>query len=85
MPKKPTLPTKLEVDINVDKTPILFTEHIFIHSSSNGITLDFGQKLGPNPKIHIVSRLGMSRTQAKNLFQELGKILAITETGTSKQ
>jgi len=41
--------------------------------------LDVTQKLGSTNQARIVARLGMSRTQAKKLAQELGKLIAITE------
>ena len=86
MAKKTTSsnPKAVQIDINLDQTPIFYTENIFISSSPYGINLDFAQKLGPTNKMRIVSRIGMSREQAKKLLQELGKTLAITEAVKKK-
>ncbi len=77
MPLSP--PAKVQIDVNLDTTPILYTDNIFIGTNQYGLVLDFAQKLGPTQKVRIVSRIGMSREHAKKFLEELGKILAITE------
>lgn len=67
------------IDVNLDTTPILYTDRIFMSTNVEGVTLDIAQKLGPTNKVRIVSRIGMSREHAKKLVNELGKLLAMTE------
>lgn len=67
------------IDVNLDTTPILYTDNVFMTSNEYGVTLDVAQKLGPTRKMRVVSRVGMSREHAKKLVNELGKLLAMTE------
>lgn len=69
----------LEIDVNLDKTPILFTDNVYMTTNEDGLVLDFAQKLGPTNKVRIVSRVGMSRQHAKKFLNELGKLLVMTE------
>lgn len=79
---------EMAVSINLDNTPILYTDNILLSTNENGLVMDIGQKLGGGQQMRIVSRVGMSRTHAKKLLEELGKLLALTEgkrqTGKSK-
>ncbi len=70
-------PQSMEFNINLDTTPILYTDSIFMSSSPFGVILDIGQKIGD--RVRIVSRIGMSREHAKKFIDELAKLLAITE------
>jgi len=67
------------VNINLDSTPILFTDNIFMTTNEDGVTLEVGQKIIASDQIRIVTRIGMSRTHAKKFVAELGKLLAMTE------
>lgn len=67
------------IDINLDTTPILYTDNVYMSANEFGIVLDIAQKLGPTNKLRIVSRIGMSREHAKRFVNELGKLLAMTE------
>lgn len=69
----------LEIDVNLDKTPILYTDNVYMTTNEDGLVLDFAQKLGPTNKVRIVSRIGMSRQHAKKFLNELGKLLVMTE------
>ncbi|MFW5703232.1 MAG: hypothetical protein ACOCXQ_00150 [Patescibacteria group bacterium] len=73
----------INVDVNLDTTPILYTDNIIMTINENGVVFDIGQKLGPTNKLRIVNRVGMSREHAKKFLTELGKIIAMTE-GTSQ-
>lgn len=68
---------QMEFNINLDTTPILYSDSIFMSSGPYGVILDVGQKIGN--KVRIVSRVGMSREHAKKFITELSKLLAITE------
>ena len=67
------------IDVNLDSTPVLYTDNVFMSTNEFGVMLDVAQKLGPTNKLRIVSRVGMSREHAKKLVNELGKLLAMTE------
>lgn len=70
---------EVNIDVNLDTTPILYTDNIFMTTNVNGVVLDICQKLGPTNKMRIVSRIGMSREHAKLVLKELGKLLAMTD------
>lgn len=70
---------EMQVNINLDTTPILYTDNIFITTDEDGVVLDFCQKLGPSNQIRVVSRIGMSKTHAKKFLTEMSKLLAMTE------
>lgn len=67
------------VDVNLDTTPILYTDNILMSTNEYGVVFDMAQNLGPTNKLRIVSRVGMSREHARKFITELGKLLAMTE------
>lgn len=69
----------IAVNVNLDTTPILYTDNVFMSTNEDGVVLDVCQKLGSSNQLRIVSRIGMSRVQAKKFVSELGKLLAMTE------
>ena len=70
---------KVEVNLNLDTTPILYTDNIFMSSNEYGLVLDIGQNVVGTKQLRIVSRVGMSREHAKKFIEELGRLLAMTE------
>lgn len=70
---------EVNLNINLDETPILYTENIYMSTSEDGLTLDVAQKLVGTNQQRIVTRIGMSREHAKKFLKELGNLLAITE------
>lgn len=69
----------LDLNINLDTTPIVYTDNIFMNANEDGIVLDIGQKLFNTNKVRVVARLGMSRSHAKKFIREMSKLLAITD------
>lgn len=69
----------LNVNINLDTTPILYTDNVSISANEDGIVFDFIQRVGVTNQAKVVSRVGMSRSHGKKFVTELGKLLAITE------
>jgi len=67
------------VNINLDTTPIMYTDNIFMNANEDGIVLDVGQKVFNTQQVRIVARVGMSRSHAKKFVAEMGKLLAMTE------
>lgn len=70
---------QIAVNINLDNTPILYTDNILLSTNEDGLTMDVGQKLVGTNQMRIVTRIGMSREHAKKFLHELGKLLALTE------
>ena len=69
---------QLSVSVNLDTTPVLYTDNIFMSTNEDGLVLDICQKLGNN-QVRVVSRVGMSRSHAKKFLKELSKLMAMTE------
>ena len=70
---------QMQININLDTTPILYTDNILLTTNEDGLVLDVAQKVGPSNQMRIVSRIGMSRDHAKKFLKELGNLLAMTD------
>lgn len=70
---------ELEININLDTTPVLYTDNIIMTSNEDGVVLDICQKIGNTNKARIVSRIGMSREHAKKFIEHLSKLLNQSE------
>ena len=71
--------SQVAVNVNLDTTPILYTDNIFMSTNEYGLVLDVCQKIGNANQLRIVTRVGMSREHAKIFLREMGKLLAMTE------
>jgi len=69
----------MNVNVNFDTTPILFTDNVMINTNPDGVTLNFMQQLMNTNQLRVVGRIGMSREHAKRFVKEIGKLLAMTE------
>jgi hypothetical protein len=76
-----------EININLETTPILYTDNINMTANGDGVVLNVMQRLGPTNKMRIVARIGMSRVHAKKFLEKFGKLLLVTEgkEATGKQ
>ena len=72
-------PQELAVNINLDTTPILYTDNVIITVNPDGVVLDVTQRLANTNQVRVVARVGMSREHAKKFTAELGRMLALTE------
>ena len=70
---------EMAVNINLDTTPILYTDNIYIVTNPDGIVLNVMQSVAGTNQLRIVSRIGMSREHAKRFVTEMGRLLALTE------
>lgn len=70
---------QVQISVNLDSTPVLYTNNINMTVSPDGIVLDVMQRLGPTNQVRIVSRIGMSREHAKKFIDKLGKLLLKSE------
>jgi len=78
MEDKKQLNQEVAINLNLDTTPILFTDNVLMTTNEDGFVMDICQKLG-STQMRIVARIGMSRSHAKKLLKEMGKLLAMTE------
>ena len=62
-----------KVTVDAHKTPIYYTNSVFIGSDNYGVTLDFAQRVGPTADQNIVARVGMSAEHAKSLLKVLNE------------
>ena len=76
---KPISKGNMGVSVNLDTTPILYTDNIHIMTNSDGVILEVRQRLGGANWTRVVARIGMSREHAKKFVDKLGKLLVMTE------
>jgi len=69
----------VQISVNLDTTPVLYTDNVNLTVNPNGVVLDIMQRLGPTNQVRIVSRIGMSREHAKKFLDKLGKLLLKSE------
>lgn len=79
MADQPKNPQEMSLNVNLDTTPILYTDNILITANEDGLVLDVAQRLGVTNQVRVVARLGMSREHAKKFLQALGNILASSQ------
>lgn len=72
----------VQISVNLDTTPILYTDSIAMTTNPDGVVMDVMQRLGPSNQVRVVARIGMSREHAKKFVSELGKLLIQTEGQT---
>lgn len=72
---------KKDVTIDLDpiRTPIFYTDNMIVTTNEDGLIINVGQRVGNSNKLHIITRIGMSRQQAKKFAEKLSKLLALTE------
>ena len=71
----------IEISVNLDNTPILYTDNILMTTNEDGVVLDICQKLGSSNQARVVARIGMSRNHAKKFVKALGDLVEATEEG----
>ncbi len=69
----------VQVSVNLDSTPVLYTDNINMTINPDGVVLDIMQRLGPTNQNRIVARIGMSREHAKKFLKKLGEMLLKSE------
>lgn len=77
--QKPQNPQGVDININLDTTPILYTDNMFMTTNEDGLVLNVIQQVLSTNKVRVVARIGMSRTHAKKMLKELGRLLVMTE------
>lgn len=69
----------VNINVNLDTTPILYTDNVFISVNESGIVLDFSQQLASTNQARIVARIGMSRDHAKKFADQFEAMLKVAE------
>lgn len=85
-PQQNVQPNQQQINLNLDTTPILYTDNILMTINEDGVVLDIAQRIASTNQVRIVARVGMSREHAKKFVNHLGELLVKTEgkieTGT---
>ncbi len=69
----------VQVSLNPDTTPILYTDNISMTADEDGVVMNVTQRVGPTNQGRIVARIGMSRSHAKKFLEKLGELLLRSE------
>jgi hypothetical protein len=69
---------EIQVQTNLDSTPIYYTDNIHISVNEDGVVLDVMQKLLNSNQLRIVARIGMSKLHAEKLIKRFGELLLLT-------
>lgn len=69
----------IQINLNAENTPIFYTDTVFMNANEDGVTIDICQKVGSTNQLQVVSRIGMSRTQAEKIAKKLSELLALTQ------
>ena len=67
------------VNLNLDTTPVLYTDNVIWNIAPDGVMLNFAQGILGTNQIRVAARVGMSREFAKRFLSDFGKNLALTE------
>lgn len=70
---------QVQVSVNLDTTPVLYTDNINMNVNPDGVVFNVMQRLGPTNQVRIVARIGLSREHAKKFVDKLGKLLLKSE------
>lgn len=73
------------ININLDTTPVLYTDRIQMTTNEDGVVLDVTQRVMNTNQLRVVARIGMSRVHAQKLADELSKLLALTQGQSQTQ
>jgi len=65
---------QVQVTVNLDTTPILYTDGIQLSANEDGVVMDVLQKLGNTNQQRVVSRIGMSLSHATKLANLLAQV-----------
>lgn len=66
---------QVQVSINLDTTPVVYTDSIQMTANEDGVVLDVMQRLGNTNQQRVVARIGMSLTHAKKVADLLKRVV----------
>lgn len=69
--------------INIDgtKTPVFYSDIVYVSSSEYGVVLDFAQRIGPTNQQQVVARVGMPFSHARKMIEVIQDHLETNERG----
>lgn len=70
----------LNLNINLDSTPVLYTDTVFMTVNQDGVVFDVCQKVGNTNQLRVVSRIGMSKEHAKKFVSQLSQLMVQSES-----
>jgi len=76
-------PNEVQLSVNLDTTPVLYTDNVYMTLNEDGVTLDVCQRMGNTNQVRVVARIGMSASHAKKLVKQLGDLLMV-QSGKSQ-
>jgi len=79
MNQQPTEQVSQNVQIDPNRTPILYSDGVAVTSSEFGMVFDFGQRVGPTNNANIVARIGISYEHARKLLEVINDELSKNE------
>lgn len=62
---------KINFNVDVSKVPVLYADGYLIGSNENVVTLNFSQAMPGSDQQNIVSRIALTRAQAKEFVKNL--------------
>lgn len=79
---------KSNINLNMDNTPLYFTDFIIWNINKNEVVLNFGSKILGQNQIKVVARVGTSKEFFKQFLKDIEKKLMLSEvqgqTGKAK-
>lgn len=69
----------LNLNINLDTTPVFYTDNILMSVNDDGVVLDVVQRVGSSNQARVVARLGMSKSHAKKFIKALETLMEQSE------
>lgn len=67
------------INVNLDTTPILYTDNVLISVNEAGVVLDFCQQLISTNQVRVVARIGLSRQHSKKFSDQLEAMIKVAE------
>lgn len=64
-------PNQVNFSVDPNRTPVLYADSYLIFSNQHAVTLNFGQAVLDGSQQNIVSRISLTRDQAKELLNTL--------------
>lgn len=73
------------LNLDPNKTPVLYADSVYIKSDNHGVVLDFAQQIGPSNQYSVVARIGISKDHAQDLIEHLEGLLKAEGNSSTKK
>ncbi len=79
-PKQTSIqPVQPNINLNIDTTPVLYSDHITWGIQEDMIVLNFGQTIMNTNQIKIVSRISLGKKFFRKVIEDIGKKIVLSE------